>query len=68
MEWAFRLAQEPRRLAGRYLIGNSVFSYYALRYLFSERALEVRDVLHGQLPKPEEALEGPATGQNREVG
>jgi N-acetylglucosaminyldiphosphoundecaprenol N-acetyl-beta-D-mannosaminyltransferase len=27
MEWAFRLAQEPRRLAKRYLVGNSVFSY-----------------------------------------
>lgn len=25
MEWAFRLAQEPRRLAGRYLIGNAAF-------------------------------------------
>lgn len=43
MEWLFRLAQEPRRLAGRYLLGNSVFSYYALRYLLSEKALEARD-------------------------
>ena len=25
LEWAFRLAQEPRRLAGRYLIGNATF-------------------------------------------
>jgi hypothetical protein len=46
MEWAFRLAQEPRRLAKRYLVGNSVFSYYALRYLFSEEALEARDLYH----------------------
>ena len=25
MEWAYRLALEPRRLAGRYLIGNATF-------------------------------------------
>jgi alpha-1,3-mannosyltransferase len=25
LEWAFRLAQEPRRLAGRYLVGNVTF-------------------------------------------
>ncbi len=25
LEWAFRLAQEPRRLAGRYVVGNSRF-------------------------------------------
>jgi exopolysaccharide biosynthesis WecB/TagA/CpsF family protein len=25
LEWTFRLAQEPRRLAGRYLVGNPVF-------------------------------------------
>jgi alpha-1,3-mannosyltransferase len=25
LEWAFRLAQEPRRLAGRYIIGNVTF-------------------------------------------
>jgi exopolysaccharide biosynthesis WecB/TagA/CpsF family protein len=25
MEWAFRLAQEPRRLAGRYVLGNPAF-------------------------------------------
>ena len=25
LEWAFRLAQEPRRLAGRYLVGNATF-------------------------------------------
>jgi N-acetylglucosaminyldiphosphoundecaprenol N-acetyl-beta-D-mannosaminyltransferase len=43
MEWAFRLAQEPRRLAKRYLLGNSVFSYYALRYLLSAEGLEARE-------------------------
>jgi alpha-1,3-mannosyltransferase len=25
LEWAFRLMQEPRRLAGRYLVGNATF-------------------------------------------
>lgn len=25
LEWAFRLAHEPRRLAGRYLVGNATF-------------------------------------------
>ncbi len=25
LEWAYRLAQEPRRLASRYLVGNPLF-------------------------------------------
>jgi alpha-1,3-mannosyltransferase len=25
LEWVYRLAQEPRRLAGRYLVGNLLF-------------------------------------------
>ena len=33
MEWLFRWAQEPKRLARRYLVGNSLFSIYMLRYL-----------------------------------
>ncbi len=68
MEWAFRLVQEPRRLAKRYLIGNSVFSYYALRYLFSEDALQARDAFRAQLHKPEGEIEETGTEQNREVG
>ncbi|MHB8449271.1 MAG: WecB/TagA/CpsF family glycosyltransferase [Mycobacteriales bacterium] len=31
-EWAFRLAMEPRRLAGRYLIGNLTFLRTILRW------------------------------------
>jgi alpha-1,3-mannosyltransferase len=31
LEWAFRLAQEPRRLAGRYLLGNLAFIGRVLR-------------------------------------
>jgi N-acetylglucosaminyldiphosphoundecaprenol N-acetyl-beta-D-mannosaminyltransferase len=57
MEWAFRLAQEPRRLAKRYLVGNSVFSYYALRYLLSEEALEARDAYHAAQRESEQPLE-----------
>jgi N-acetylglucosaminyldiphosphoundecaprenol N-acetyl-beta-D-mannosaminyltransferase len=70
MEWAFRLAQEPRRLAKRYLVGNSVFSYYALRYLLSEGALETRDAYRGVQTESEvsEAMEQQPAGRKREVG
>jgi N-acetylglucosaminyldiphosphoundecaprenol N-acetyl-beta-D-mannosaminyltransferase len=68
MEWAFRLAQEPRRLAKRYLLGNTVFSYYALRYLLSEEALEARDAYHATPDETEIVkMEQPA-GRKREVG
>ncbi|MDQ1450850.1 MAG: N-acetylglucosaminyldiphosphoundecaprenol N-acetyl-beta-D-mannosaminyltransferase [Acidobacteriaceae bacterium] len=67
MEWAFRLAQEPRRLAKRYLVGNSVFSYYALRYLLSEEALETRDAYRGAQTESE-AMEQQPAGRTREVG
>jgi N-acetylglucosaminyldiphosphoundecaprenol N-acetyl-beta-D-mannosaminyltransferase len=31
LEWLFRLAQEPRRLWRRYLVGNSLFVWYLFR-------------------------------------
>jgi N-acetylglucosaminyldiphosphoundecaprenol N-acetyl-beta-D-mannosaminyltransferase len=31
LEWAFRLAQEPRRMAGRYLVGNVRFVWCVVR-------------------------------------
>ncbi|CAD5899708.1 WecB/TagA/CpsF family glycosyltransferase [Carnobacterium maltaromaticum] len=31
MEWAYRFIQEPKRMAKRYLIGNSVFLWHVLR-------------------------------------
>jgi N-acetylglucosaminyldiphosphoundecaprenol N-acetyl-beta-D-mannosaminyltransferase len=70
MEWAFRLAQEPRRLAKRYLLGNSVFSYYALRYLFSHEALETRDAFHASLYETEDKRKesDDQTQHEREVG
>lgn len=67
MEWAFRLAQEPRRLAKRYLVGNSVFSYYALRYLFSEEALEARGACHAAQPESGEQVQQ-KNERKREVG
>lgn len=37
-EWLFRLVQEPRRLARRYLVGNSLFLAMVLRELARTRA------------------------------
>lgn len=68
MEWAFRLAQEPRRLAKRYLVGNSAFSYYALRYLFSEQALAARDAFHATLREAESQEPEQGTERNQQAG
>jgi N-acetylglucosaminyldiphosphoundecaprenol N-acetyl-beta-D-mannosaminyltransferase len=38
LEWAFRLATEPRRLWRRYLIGNSRFIFLIVRQLLSGKA------------------------------
>lgn len=38
LEWAFRLVQEPRRLLGRYLLGNTRFVLLVLRELARSRA------------------------------
>jgi N-acetylglucosaminyldiphosphoundecaprenol N-acetyl-beta-D-mannosaminyltransferase len=38
LEWAFRLAQEPRRLARRYIIGNALFMFYVARYFLGQPA------------------------------
>jgi N-acetylglucosaminyldiphosphoundecaprenol N-acetyl-beta-D-mannosaminyltransferase len=37
LEWAYRLAQDPRRLAGRYLIGNTRFTLLVARELVRRR-------------------------------
>ncbi len=42
LEWVFRWMQEPRRLAYRYLVGNPLFTCYALRFLLSEDAAEAK--------------------------
>jgi N-acetylglucosaminyldiphosphoundecaprenol N-acetyl-beta-D-mannosaminyltransferase len=31
LEWLFRLAQDPRRLAGRYVVGNTKFTWLVIR-------------------------------------
>jgi N-acetylglucosaminyldiphosphoundecaprenol N-acetyl-beta-D-mannosaminyltransferase len=37
LEWAFRLAQEPRRLAGRYVVGNTRFVFLVGREVLRTR-------------------------------
>ncbi|MEQ8206128.1 MAG: WecB/TagA/CpsF family glycosyltransferase, partial [Woeseia sp.] len=37
MEWLFRLCVEPRRLFRRYVVGNPVFLFRAMRYAFTGR-------------------------------
>lgn len=42
LEWAFRLASEPRRLGRRYVWGNSVFAGEAVRTLRASRSSRTR--------------------------
>jgi N-acetylglucosaminyldiphosphoundecaprenol N-acetyl-beta-D-mannosaminyltransferase len=37
LEWAYRLAQDPRRLAGRYVVGNTRFTWLVVRELVRQR-------------------------------
>ena len=37
LEWLYRLIQEPRRLAGRYLTTNTRFTYLVARELLARR-------------------------------
>jgi N-acetylglucosaminyldiphosphoundecaprenol N-acetyl-beta-D-mannosaminyltransferase len=37
LEWSYRLLQDPRRLARRYLVGNTVFTLLVLRELATQR-------------------------------
>lgn len=45
MEWGWRLAMEPRRMARRYLVGNATFMFraavHALRHTDSQRVLDI---------------------------
>ncbi|GAC1575450.1 MAG: hypothetical protein NVS3B5_06470 [Sphingomicrobium sp.] len=50
LEWAFRLAMEPRRLANRYLIGNVKFIAAVARQRMTDQAKAMRDsTLVGEL-------------------
>ncbi|HEV7955698.1 MAG: hypothetical protein JWL94_1574 [Microbacteriaceae bacterium] len=44
LEWLWRLLIEPRRLAGRYLLGNPLFLARLARQLISDRSSHTRDV------------------------
>jgi len=46
LEWLFRLGQEPRRLAGRYLVGGPVFLFRAVQ--MRGRAVEPRRAAVGE--------------------
>jgi N-acetylglucosaminyldiphosphoundecaprenol N-acetyl-beta-D-mannosaminyltransferase len=37
LEWAYRLAQDPRRLAGRYVVGNTRFTWLVVREFARQR-------------------------------
>jgi N-acetylglucosaminyldiphosphoundecaprenol N-acetyl-beta-D-mannosaminyltransferase len=37
LEWAYRLAQDPRRLAGRYVVGNMRFTWLVVREFARQR-------------------------------
>ncbi len=41
LEWAYRLAQEPRRLARRYVVTNARFAWMVLRALITRRGSAV---------------------------
>ncbi len=46
-EWVYRLAQEPRRMWKRYLVGNSKFVWLTVHELRTQHA-----VTHGTVPSP----------------
>jgi len=41
LEWIYRLALEPRRLFNRYVLGNPLFLYRALRFRWAQRRLSL---------------------------
>lgn len=46
-EWLFRLLQDPRRLARRYLVGNATFMWLVLVELVRTRTRRSRTTAHG---------------------
>jgi N-acetylglucosaminyldiphosphoundecaprenol N-acetyl-beta-D-mannosaminyltransferase len=63
LEWAYRLAQEPQRLAGRYLRTNGRFIWMVLRGVVSRRGSGDVSVTPGEAP----AADG-KTGQSGRSG
>jgi N-acetylglucosaminyldiphosphoundecaprenol N-acetyl-beta-D-mannosaminyltransferase len=58
LEWAFRLAQEPRRLWRRYLIGNTLFVVHVVKQL-TDGGRAVRD---SALSDPQRAVDRVTVG------
>lgn len=53
LEWTYRLAQEPRRLWRRYLVGNTLFILSAARQLPTARRTDA--LLHADIHPPTDA-------------
>ena len=63
LTWAYRLATEPRRLAGRYFYWNSLFLYYLLKTKSAQR--DTRRFHHNRKGGPFE-IEQPKVGPKGE--
>lgn len=50
LEWMYRLAQEPRRMFTRYLIGNTCFAAIVFRYWIGQRFARIREARTGLRP------------------
>jgi exopolysaccharide biosynthesis WecB/TagA/CpsF family protein len=57
LEWAYRLAQEPRRLFKRYVIGNPTFLLRVLQSNRRDRRESARMLAHIPLPRLSEPVE-----------
>jgi N-acetylglucosaminyldiphosphoundecaprenol N-acetyl-beta-D-mannosaminyltransferase len=57
LEWAYRLAQEPRRMAGRYLLGNPLF--LALTLAQRARGRRAGNIAAGEPEPPTTRVEPP---------
>jgi N-acetylglucosaminyldiphosphoundecaprenol N-acetyl-beta-D-mannosaminyltransferase len=57
LEWAYRLAQEPRRLFKRYVIGNPTFLLRVLLSTRHDRRETARMLAHVPLPRFSETVE-----------
>lgn len=75
LEWAFRFAQDPRRLARRYLVGNSRFVALVLGELaririsrLSRTGRRVEAMLRTARPEPAEALVSALAERARSAG
>ena len=65
LEWVYRLAQEPRRLAGRYLIGNPLFLMRILKQWWS--GSRVKDAGPGFVGGDPAILPGPDSAVERDL-